>query len=217
MKSMLPAFPACTRERFDDAVRLPGAGHARRGRGAAARRRRRGGLLAGGTDLLVQMREHVRRPAQVDQHQEDSRPGRPRVRRARRPRDAARWRRRARWRPPRRCGATMPACTPRGRISPRSRCAIGPRVVGNVCRASPSADTLPPLIADGATLRVHGTDGVRDRRARGLLHRPGPHPPGADELVTRIRVPAPRAAHRQGLSQAWPAQRDGTRDRRAWR
>ena len=35
-------------------------------------------------------------------------------------------------------------------------------VAGNICRASPSADTLPPLIADGASVKIYGPQGERE-------------------------------------------------------
>ena len=39
-----------------------------------------------------------------------------------------------------------------GSIQVRNRATVA----GNICRASPSADTLPPLIADGASVRIYG-------------------------------------------------------------
>lgn len=43
-------------------------------------------------------------------------------------------------------------------------------VIGSICRASPSADSIPPLIADGASIQTFGPDGPRvqaSRRPRG--------------------------------------------------
>jgi len=64
-------------------------------------------------------------------------------------------------------------------------------VVGNVCRASPSADTLPPLIADGAQLHLHGPDGQRVIALEDFCTGPGKTVLAADELVTHIVVPVP--------------------------
>ena len=74
-----------------------------------------------------------------------------------------------------------------GSIQVRNRATI----VGNVCRASPSADTLPPLIADGAEVTIHGPGGHRTLLLEEFFTGPGKTVLGHDELVTTIRVPAP--------------------------
>jgi carbon-monoxide dehydrogenase medium subunit len=74
-----------------------------------------------------------------------------------------------------------------GSIQVRNRATI----VGNVCRASPSADTLPPLIADGATIRLFGGKGVRELPLEEFFTGPGKTVLHADELVTELVVPAP--------------------------
>jgi carbon-monoxide dehydrogenase medium subunit len=74
-----------------------------------------------------------------------------------------------------------------GSIQVRNRATI----VGNVCRASPSADTLPPLIADGAQVMIHGGSGKRQVALEDFFTGPGKTVLRPDELVTEIRVPAP--------------------------
>lgn len=74
-----------------------------------------------------------------------------------------------------------------GSIQVRNRATI----VGNVCRASPSADTLPPLIADGARVVIHGGRGERQIALEDFFTGPGKTVLEPDELVTEIRVPAP--------------------------
>jgi carbon-monoxide dehydrogenase medium subunit len=64
-------------------------------------------------------------------------------------------------------------------------------VAGNVCRASPSADTLPPLIADDALLHLQGPQGARVVAAEDFCTGPGRHVLGAGELLTQIVVPPP--------------------------
>lgn len=64
-------------------------------------------------------------------------------------------------------------------------------VVGNICRASPSADTLPPLIADGATVRIHGPSGGRTIALEDFFAGPGKTVLAPGELVTEVGVPAP--------------------------
>ena len=125
--------------------------------------RRAGGratVLAGGTDLLVQIRERVKAPAQVvdikkilgiDALRYDAATGltlgalattravetSPVVRRH--------------------YAGLHRAVVHFASIQVRNRATV----VGNVCRASPSADTLPPLIADQAVVHVHGANGAR--------------------------------------------------------
>jgi len=67
-------------------------------------------------------------------------------------------------------------------------------VAGNICRASPSADTLPPLIADGASVTVYGPQGERSVLLEDFFTGPGKTVLKPDELVTAVAVPAP-AAH----------------------
>jgi carbon-monoxide dehydrogenase medium subunit len=74
-----------------------------------------------------------------------------------------------------------------GSIQVRNRATI----IGNVCRASPSADTLPPLIADGAVVSIHGAEGRRSVALEDFFTGPGKTVLKPDELVTEIVVPAP--------------------------
>jgi carbon-monoxide dehydrogenase medium subunit len=74
-----------------------------------------------------------------------------------------------------------------GSIQVRNRATI----VGNVCRASPSADMLPPLIADGAQVTIQGGSGERRVALDDFFTGPGMTVLAPGELVTEIRVPAP--------------------------
>ena len=74
-----------------------------------------------------------------------------------------------------------------GSIQVRNRATI----VGNICRASPSADTLPPLIADGAIIKLHGPRGAREIPLEEFFTGPGKTVLQPDELVTELVVPAP--------------------------
>jgi carbon-monoxide dehydrogenase medium subunit len=74
-----------------------------------------------------------------------------------------------------------------GSIQVRNRATI----VGNVCRASPSADTLPPLIADAAVAEIHGRTGTRKVLLEEFFTGPGKTVLGADELMTAIVLPPP--------------------------
>jgi carbon-monoxide dehydrogenase medium subunit len=147
-------------------------------------------LLAGGTDLLVEIREHIRWPRQVVNIKKipgmaalayDDRTGL-------------------------RFGALVTAreieisrvvlekypglvqaARELGSIQVRHRATI----VGNVCRASPSADTLPPLIADGASVTMYGPSGKRTVALEDFFTGPGKTVLGTGELVTEIAVPPP--------------------------
>lgn len=75
-----------------------------------------------------------------------------------------------------------------GSIQVRNRATIA----GNVCRASPSADTLPPLIADGATISMVGPGGERSVLLEAFFKGPGKTVLGAEEIVTGFHVPPPQ-------------------------
>lgn len=64
-------------------------------------------------------------------------------------------------------------------------------VAGNICRASPSADTLPPLIAAGASVRIFGPQGERALLLADFFTGPGQTVLAADEILTEIDLPAP--------------------------
>lgn len=74
-----------------------------------------------------------------------------------------------------------------GSIQVRNRATI----VGNVCRASPSADTLPPLIADAGQATVYGKNGERRVPLEDFFTGPGRTVLRPGELVTELRLPAP--------------------------
>ena len=74
-----------------------------------------------------------------------------------------------------------------GSIQVRNRATI----VGNVCRASPSADALPPLIADGAQVVIHGGNGKRQVALEDFFTGPGKTLLKPDELVIELRIPPP--------------------------
>jgi aerobic carbon-monoxide dehydrogenase medium subunit len=147
-------------------------------------------LIAGGTDLMVQMKEHVRQPAHVinikkipgmDDFAFDARDGLllgalVTTRRVETSHITLRH-----------YGSLARAATDFASVQVRHRATV----VGNVCRASPSADTLPPLIADGAVLRIHGPSGQRRCAVEDFCIGPGRTVLAQDEIVTHIEVPAP--------------------------
>lgn len=67
----------------------------------------------------------------------------------------------------------------------RNRATIG----GNLCNASPASDTLPPLLAVGAALRIQGIGGSRDLPLDRFCTGVKTTCLGPGELVTEIRVP----------------------------
>ena len=150
----------------------------------------RANVLAGGTDLLVEIREHVRWPEYVVNIKKI--PGL----------DGLRYE----------AGAglaigalvtaraveTAPillekyaglaqAARELGSIQVRNRATV----IGNLCRASPSADTAPPLIADGARARLFGPAGERELPLENFFIGPGRTVLAADELLVGIDAPPP--------------------------
>jgi carbon-monoxide dehydrogenase medium subunit len=62
---------------------------------------------------------------------------------------------------------------------------------GNLCSAVPSADTAPPLIALGASVRLVGTKGERSLPVESLFKGPGESALQADEILLEVLVPNP--------------------------
>ncbi len=62
---------------------------------------------------------------------------------------------------------------------------------GNLCNASPGADTAPPLIALNATVKIVGLKGERIVLLEDFFIEPGKTVLEADEIVTEIQVPNP--------------------------
>ncbi len=69
-------------------------------------------------------------------------------------------------------------------------------VVGNLCNASPAADTATPLMAYGAIAEIVGPAGTREVPVEDLITGPGRTCLAATELVRAIRIPAPAAGTR---------------------
>ncbi len=151
-----------------------------------------GRLLAGGTDLIIQMRAGVRQPGQVIDAKKipelqtlsyDAQSGL-------------------------RLGAALACCeiidnpTVRqhypglveaagliGSDQILARASVG----GNVCNGSPAADTTPALIALGATCHIAGPKGTREVAVEDFVTAPGRTVLSADELLVEFRIPAPPA------------------------
>jgi len=64
-------------------------------------------------------------------------------------------------------------------------------VGGNLCNASPSADAVPPLIALGATCRVASVAGEREIPAEDFCTAPGTNALGEREVLVSLNLPAP--------------------------
>ena len=63
---------------------------------------------------------------------------------------------------------------------------------GNLCNAAPSADTIPLLIALGATLRIEGATGERRLPVEEFCLGPGQNALLPGEVLVSIHIPAPR-------------------------
>lgn len=63
-------------------------------------------------------------------------------------------------------------------------------LAGNLCNASPAADTVPAMIAASAVVRIHGPDGTRDMPVEEVCTAPGKTSLAKGEMVTSILLPA---------------------------
>lgn len=74
-----------------------------------------------------------------------------------------------------------------GSLQIQNRATLG----GNICNAAPSADAVPALIADGAVARITGPDGERTLALEELFAGPGKTHLGPGELLVSITLPKP--------------------------
>jgi len=63
-------------------------------------------------------------------------------------------------------------------------------MVGNLCNASPAADSVPAMVAAGATARITGPEGSRDIPVDEVATGPGKTSLGRAELVESVFLPA---------------------------
>lgn len=63
-------------------------------------------------------------------------------------------------------------------------------MVGNLCNASPAADSVPAMVAAGATVRVIGPNGQRDVAVEDIPTGPGTTSLGNGEIVVSTFLPA---------------------------
>jgi CO/xanthine dehydrogenase FAD-binding subunit len=75
-----------------------------------------------------------------------------------------------------------------GGIQIQSRASLG----GNLCNASPAADTIPPLIAHEAVCVVAGPGGTRQTPAERFCTAPGRTVLGRGEFLVSLHIPPPR-------------------------
>ena len=147
-------------------------------------------LLAGGTDLLVEIKEHLRRPdfvinikkiAGLNRLHYDEKEGLTigSLVTIREVETAALVKQKY--------AGLAQAASEVGSIQIRNRATVA----GNICRASPSADTLPPLIADGATVTLYGPKGPRTLLLETFFTGPGQTQKAPEEIMIQIAVPVP--------------------------
>ncbi len=75
-----------------------------------------------------------------------------------------------------------------GSIQIRNRATL----VGNICNASPAADTVPGLMIYGAAVTVAGTEHRRSVSLNNFFLGPGKTVCGPSELVVAVQIPIPR-------------------------
>jgi carbon-monoxide dehydrogenase medium subunit len=77
-----------------------------------------------------------------------------------------------------------------GSVQVRNRATMA----GNLCNASPAADSVPALVAAGATCLVAGTNGEREVPVEAIPTGPGKTSLAPGEFVAEIRLPAQQGA-----------------------
>lgn len=92
-------------------------------------------------------------------------------------------------------GALAEAASWVGSLQTRHRATV----VGNLCNASPAADTAPALIAYRAVVHIAGPDGERQVPIEEFFAGPGRTVLAADEIVTELTLPPPQGKHGWGF------------------
>lgn len=90
-----------------------------------------------------------------------------------------------------------------GAVQIRNRATLA----GNICNASPAADTAPALLVDGAVVIVQGSAGIRRIPIDAFFVRSGVTTLALDEVVTAIDLPRP--ATRRGTVHVRRTRRRG--------
>ena len=85
--------------------------------------------------------------------------------------------------------ALTDAATLIGGIQIQGRATFG----GNLCNAAPSADTVPPVIVYGATAHILSARGRRDLPVEEICTGPGQTSLAPDEILVSLSIPAPPA------------------------
>ncbi|MGM0432202.1 MAG: FAD binding domain-containing protein [Spirochaetota bacterium] len=84
--------------------------------------------------------------------------------------------------------ALVAAASTVGSIQIRNRATL----TGNICNASPAADTVPALIVYGAVVHIANASGSRTVELRNFFLGPGKTVCAPDDIVTAIELPLPR-------------------------
>ena len=170
---LAPTSLAAARELLKDAISVPTR------------------ILAGGTDLLVQMRAGLHSPARLldikkipETNVLSIEAGYARIGAAV---CAARISEHDELR--RLCPGVAEAIALIGSVQVQGRATV----VGNLCNASPAADSVPALMAAGASIRVIGPDKERWLPVAGFAVSPGHTLLAPDELIVELRLPLPDA------------------------
>jgi carbon-monoxide dehydrogenase medium subunit len=90
-----------------------------------------------------------------------------------------------------------------GGVQVQNRASLG----GNICNAAPSADGVPALICHGAQAAIVGCDGTREMPVEAIFAGPGRTTLAAGELLIAIRLP-PTAPNSAGAYRRFTPRRE---------